>query len=194
MRSSLTRLVTVAGVLAGVAALSACGPGDDGPGEDAAAVTFRPVEAAVLVESAGDALPPEVEGHEAADWFAAGDCAAEAPTGEGFAAACSADGSEIFLLGATALDGTDVESVEVTRDDETGDAVTLTFSEAGTQALADLTEEAVGQPQPGNRIAIVVDGTVLASPVVQSAITNGLISVFGGTGDDVVQAIADALD
>ncbi|WP_062135067.1 SecDF P1 head subdomain-containing protein [Demequina aestuarii] len=194
MHSSLTRLVTVAGVLAGVAALSACGPGDDGPGEDAASVTFRPVEAAIQAGSSDGAVPPAVEGHRAADWFAAGDCAAPAPTGDDFVAACSADGSEIFLLGEAAVDGTDVESVEVTRDDDAGDAVNLTFSEAGTQGLTALTEAAVAQDEPGNRIAVVVDGTVLASPAVQSVITEGAISIIGDTGDDVAQAIADALD
>jgi hypothetical protein len=56
--------------------------------------------------------------------------------------------------------------------------ITLTLTQAGAQRMADITQYAGGE---GNRLAIVVDGKVLASAVVQAPITDGHFVITGFT-------------
>lgn len=129
---------------------------------------------------------------EAAEWFAAGDCAAEPVSNAEAAAGCSTDGSEIMVMGPVAIDGSHVESAEF-MEGESGDAVALMLDDTGTAALADLTQAAMEQTAPANRVAIVLDGEVVAAPTVAAPLTDGEVSIAGNTGDPNIRALADAL-
>jgi preprotein translocase subunit SecD len=80
---------------------------------------------------------------------------------------CSPDGTSEYLLGGLVLDSTGVRSAHAERDPVSRTwKVQLTCSPAAAAALATATASA-----SGSRLAITVDGTVLASPVVAGAIT-----------------------
>lgn len=68
-------------------------------------------------------------------------------------------------------------------------AVTLTLDSDGTSALASVTDELSGS---SGRIAVIVDGTIVATPTVSSKIENGKMNVAGGFTEDQAYAYAAA--
>lgn len=68
-------------------------------------------------------------------------------------------------------------------------AVTLTLDSDGTSALASVTNELSGS---SGRIAVIVDGAIVATPSVSSKIENGKMNVAGGFTEDQAYAYAAA--
>lgn len=68
-------------------------------------------------------------------------------------------------------------------------AVTLTLDADGTSALASVTDELSSS---SGQIAVIVDGTVVATPSVSSKIENGKMNVAGGFTEDQAYAYAAA--
>ena len=64
---------------------------------------------------------------------------------------------------------------------QSGWRVQFTLNRSGTKAFADATQKAVSQPSPQNQIAIVLDGVIESSPVVQGAITGGVGEITLGS-------------
>jgi hypothetical protein len=146
----------------------------------------------------GLGLPGSDDAVSAATWVAAGDCAAEPVTTPDVAAACSEDGTEVFLLGAVALDQSNIASVEQMDDQNADTTASLTFDESGSAALAKLTREATSLQEPRNRIAITIDGAVVSAPAVAEEITVGQVQIVGAetgvTGEESsIQALVDSV-
>jgi preprotein translocase subunit SecD len=80
----------------------------------------------------------------------------------------------------------------VSPDDGLTWVVDLTLDTDGTQGLETATMHALGV-QPEGQIATVVDGRVVAAPVVQAAIDSGRIELSGFTQDEA-QHLADQLN
>ncbi len=80
----------------------------------------------------------------------------------------------------------------VSPDDGLTWVVDLTLDADGTKGLESATNRALGV-QPEGRIATVVDGRVVAAPVVRAAIDSGRIELSGFTHDEA-QHLADQLN
>jgi preprotein translocase subunit SecD len=72
--------------------------------------------------------------------------------------------------------------------------VELTLDADGRRALATATKRAVDAPSPQDRIALVVNGRVLAAPVVQAPIHSGLVQMAGDFTPQGAQDIASSLN
>lgn len=104
---------------------------------------------------------------------------------------CSAeDGGgdrEKYLLDEAVLGGHDVDSAKAERDPTASGErflVTIIFDEEGKEEWAELSAD-----NAGKQVAIVVDGRLVAAPVVQEAITSGVVQVTG----DFTQTQAEKL-
>ncbi len=223
MNYSPSRMAAAAIALMTATTLAACSSGDDdgtAPATDVPVdvtasgvapeeVQFRRValaamdadQAAQMVDDTVDIatllaelnLEDSPSATEAVEWFSAGDCDATPVSTPEIATACSADGTEMFLMGPVAVDGTRVVEADYVENDDYGEAVNLTFDEAGTQALAALTEVATaGDGHPG-QIAIIVEGEVISAPTVHSVIVDGQVSIVSGSDSEVLHAVAAAL-
>jgi preprotein translocase subunit SecD len=99
---------------------------------------------------------------------------------------CSADGTEKYILGPVELSGTDIKSAQAQLQTNsqgiqtTTWEVQLNFTGGGTDRFGKVTERLVGLPDPRNRFAIEIDGTVIEAPTTQSAIVGGVASITGG--------------
>ncbi len=83
----------------------------------------------------------------------------------------------LYLRPEVVLQGLDIEKVSP---DETGDdryRLTLTLTPAGAKAMGDATEGNVGK-----RLAIVVDGEVIAAPVIRQVMRARRCSIAGVSG------------
>ncbi|MDX2849905.1 hypothetical protein PV342_15840 [Streptomyces sp. PA03-3a] len=160
-----------------------------------AVLVFRPV---VLVEPSGGgaSAPPSGPGDRSGPVpggaeYAALDCSVPSHRvdhqqgGTRWAVAC-AERAESgawakYLLGPAALSGTEISDAEAVLDTRstTGWQIRLTFDSGGARKFADLTGRLAAQLSPANQCAMVLDGTVLSAPLVNSAITGGTAVITG---------------
>jgi len=76
----------------------------------------------------------------------------------------------------TLLTGADLSTAKVSIDQSTSEPyVSVTFTDAGSRAFAELTEHNVGK-----RLAIVLDGNVYSAPVIRERIPSGQAQITGG--------------
>ncbi len=88
--------------------------------------------------------------------------------------------------------GANIERVTVDRESETSAnyAVNLQLDSEGTQAFAEASQDLVGDH---GQIVIILDGEVQSAPAVQSAITDGNVSITGGYSQADAQAMQTVL-
>lgn len=117
------------------------------------------------------------------------------PTGAanppGTTIACSPDGTSAYLLGALVLDSAGVTNARAVRDPISRTwKVLMTCTAAAAHALAAAMRQLAGQ-----RLALTVDGSVLASPVVAGVISGRTVEITAayaaGEADALVHAVAD---
>lgn len=90
----------------------------------------------------------------------------------------------------TNLSGSDLKSTSVEFEQNTGKPViSLTFSDEGAKKFAEITERLVGQP-----LAIVIDGNILQTPVVNEKIIGGQAQISGTFSLDEANAISTQLN
>jgi preprotein translocase subunit SecD len=87
------------------------------------------------------------------------------------------------IIGATAVKQTSTEYW----------GVTIVFNSVGAQALAEMTQRLVVAPEMQNRLGIVLDGELLASPNVTEAIFNGEVGLSGSFDEAEANSIAAQL-
>ena len=93
--------------------------------------------------------------------------------------ACDRDGLTKYHLAIAKVVGKDIKGANVSSDPTSGQIqVNLSFKGSGQDAWTKLTQEAYNQPAPTNQVAIVLDGVVISSPVIQSVI-NGDAQITG---------------
>ncbi|MEU1481804.1 protein translocase subunit SecD [Streptomyces sp. NPDC001668] len=100
-----------------------------------------------------------------------------------------------YLLGPAAVDGTEVKKAQAVFDTQTaaGWQVTMTFNGKGAKKFADVTGQLAKNPSPQNEFGIVLDGEVVSSPYVSSAITGGNAQISGSFTQDEAQNLANML-
>jgi preprotein translocase subunit SecD len=95
-----------------------------------------------------------------------------------------------YLMGPAELDGSEVKSAKAQLDSQSHEwTVMLDFTPAGRTAFAKSTARLARLVPPGNQLAMVLDGTIISAPSVQSAITGGQAQIAG----DFKQADAESL-
>ena len=100
-----------------------------------------------------------------------------------------------YLLGPAAVDGTEVKKAQAVFDTQTaaGWQVTMNFTNKGAKKFADITGQLAQKQQPQNEFGIVLDGEVVSSPYVQSAITGGQAQISGSFKQEEAQNLANML-
>ena len=124
--------------------------------------------------------------------FKCGDATHEDPTRP--VVACTEDGLQKFLLGPTAVRGQELSTASFgIPQGELAYAVTLNFNSTGTAQMAGLTSALVGQAEPRNMFAIVLDGIVESAATAQDRILNGEAIIRGGFTADSAAKLANVL-
>lgn len=109
---------------------------------------------------------------------------AEAAPAEGLVEAVVAGTSQkVYLHKAAALTGADIASAK-TAGGATDPAVELTFTEAGAKKAAKLSEDHAGRP-----VALVVDGKVLAAPVIRAKLGASVRLTGGFTAAEAAKLV-----
>ncbi|MEU2286188.1 protein translocase subunit SecD [Streptomyces sp. NPDC013178] len=100
-----------------------------------------------------------------------------------------------YLLGPAAVDGTEVDKAQAVFDTQTaaGWQVTMKFSSKGAKKFADITGKLAQNSPPQNEFGIVLDGEVVSSPYVNSAITGGQAQISGSFTQEEAQSLANML-
>lgn len=135
--------------------------------------------------------PTEADLQALAD-FTCGDPTHEDPTRT--LVACDESGSAKYLLGPTAIRGQDLETASFgIPQGDLAYAVTLSFNSEGATRLSDLTGTLVGNQDPRNMFAIVLDGIVESAATAQDKIANGEAIIRGSFDADSASALANVL-
>ncbi|MDO5676578.1 MAG: protein translocase subunit SecD [Propionibacteriaceae bacterium] len=124
--------------------------------------------------------------------FQCGDETHEDPTRA--LAACDEQGLQKYLLGPTVIRGQELSTASFGIPQ--GDlqyVVTLSFNSTGTAEMAELTGALVGQPEPSNMFAIVLDGVVESAASARDRIMNGEAVISGGFNAETSAALANVL-
>ncbi|MYW15979.1 protein translocase subunit SecD [Streptomyces sp. SID2955] len=100
-----------------------------------------------------------------------------------------------YLLGPAGVDGTEVKKAQAVFDTQgaSGWQVQMTFTSKGAKKFADITGELAKNQQPQNEFGIVLDGQVVSSPFVRTAITGGQAEISGSFKQEEAQNLANML-
>jgi preprotein translocase subunit SecD len=112
--------------------------------------------------------------------------------------ACSADGTEKFILGPAEVNGDQIANATSDQVQSAGGAtgqneVVLSFNSAGTTAFCNVTSRLVSLPSPRNQFGIVLDKQVISPPVAQASLCAGTASITGNFTPASAKALADQL-
>ncbi|QHC33285.1 protein translocase subunit SecD [Streptomyces sp. HF10] len=100
-----------------------------------------------------------------------------------------------YLLGPAGVDGTEVKKAQAVFDTQgaSGWQVQMTFNSTGAKKFADITGELAKNQAPQNEFGIVLDGEVVSSPYVSTAITGGQAEISGSFTQQDAQSLANML-
>jgi preprotein translocase subunit SecD len=112
--------------------------------------------------------------------------------------ACSADGTEKFILGPAEVNGDQIANATSDQVQSSGGStgqneVVLSFNSAGTTAFCNVTSRLVSLPSPRNQFGIVLDKQVISPPVAQASLCAGTASITGNFTPASAKALADQL-
>ncbi|MFE2097597.1 protein translocase subunit SecD [Streptomyces sp. NPDC059468] len=100
-----------------------------------------------------------------------------------------------YVLGPAAVDGTEVKKAAAVFDTQgaSGWQVQMTFTSSGSKKFANITGELAKNQSPQNEFGIVLDGQVVSSPFVQTAISGGQAEISGSFTQKEAQSLANML-
>jgi preprotein translocase subunit SecD len=108
--------------------------------------------------------------------------------------ACSKDGGARYILDKAAVRGTEVSGASAGVDQTTGEwVVSVDFKSQGANQFAKITGQITTAPEPRNQLAMVLDGLVISSPVIQEPIPGGRARISGSFNQQSSNALADQL-
>jgi protein-export membrane protein SecD len=103
---------------------------------------------------------------------------------------CSQDGTEVYLLDTSIIDGEEVADATSGLRAQSGEyVVSLEFTAAAAQKWADFTDENVG-----TQVAFVLDTEVVSAPRIQESITDGHTQISGSFTEQSANDLATTLD
>jgi preprotein translocase subunit SecD len=112
---------------------------------------------------------------------------------------CSTDGAAKYVLGPVEVEGTDIDTasaglVTTSSGATTGEwAVNLSLDGAGRKAFATSSTRLYGLESPRNQFAIVLDGSVVSAPAINSPITDGNAQITGSFTQNSATTLANQL-
>ncbi len=115
---------------------------------------------------------------------------------DAFVVACDQDGLAKYLLGPSAVQGTQISNAEAGLPQGAGVGqwlINMEFNGAGTSAFANLTRALAGLTPPANQLAIVLDGVVYSSPQVNGEIPDGRAVIEGNFTSETAKDLANVL-
>jgi len=113
---------------------------------------------------------------------------------------CSTDGLYKYLLGPVEVEGTDIAGATAGLQQTSTGATTNTWvvqldlDGAGTDAFRDTSTRLFGLESPRNQFAIVLDGTVVSAPSINSPITDGNAEISGSFTQESATTLANQLE
>lgn len=118
--------------------------------------------------------------------------------------ACDPQGNAKYILGPVEIPGTDIEDASYapatnSQGNATGGyAVNLQFNEQGTETFKQLSERLYGygqggQQDPRSQFAIVLDGSVVSAPTMNSVISDGKAQITGDFTEDEAKFLSEQL-
>ena len=108
--------------------------------------------------------------------------------------ACSKDGAARYILDKAAVRGTEISGATAGVDQTTGEwVVSVDFKSQGASQFAKITSEITTAPDPRNQLAMVLDGVVISSPVIEEAIPGGRARISGSFNQQSANELADQL-
>ncbi|WP_030023499.1 protein translocase subunit SecD [Streptomyces monomycini] len=109
--------------------------------------------------------------------------------------ACKDDGSQKYVLGPVAVEGTDVKDASAVFDSQQGQGwiVQMDFTGTGGKKFADITGKLAAKTQPQNQFAIVLDGAVVSDPRVSQQLNGGSATISGGFTQQTAEDLANML-
>ncbi|WP_026549855.1 protein translocase subunit SecD [Arthrobacter sp. Br18] len=115
--------------------------------------------------------------------------------------ACEPDSQGKYILGPVEVPGTDIDSASYGL--QTGSqgqtlntwAVNIDFNDEGTTTFREVTERlfAIGQGDPRNQFAILLDGRIVSAPTTNAVIPDGNPSISGNFTEESAAALAEQL-
>lgn len=111
--------------------------------------------------------------------------------------ACDTEEDKRHLLGASALDASDVEKATAEKPEGEGQwVINLSLTTEGSKALEKLTKKATSRDDgdPRQRFAIMADQDLLVAPISQAVITDGNAKISGDLTEQSARAIADDIN
>ncbi|MEU9502789.1 protein translocase subunit SecD [Streptomyces sp. NPDC048196] len=149
----------------------------------------------------GDQIPPALQKQlNALDCStkqgraAAGEQAAAAKPADPVVA-CNTEGTQKYVLGPVAVQGTDVKGAKAVFDSQQGQGwiVQMDFTSDGGKKFADITGKLATKAQPQNQFAIVLDGRVVSDPRVSERLNGGNATISGGFTQQSAQDLGNML-
>ncbi|MHA7156049.1 protein translocase subunit SecD [Arthrobacter sp. TMN-50] len=181
-----------------------------GPGQAPAAETPTPEEELpVPTAEPTDASDPNWITGELLSEFETLDCtspaalepAEEAAPPDEPMVACEPGTQGKYILGPVEVPGTDIDTADFgMQRSPQGQAlntwaVNIQFNAEGSQTFREVTERlfALGQGDPRNQFAIVLDGTIISAPTTNAVIPDGRPSISGSFTEESAAALAEQL-
>jgi preprotein translocase subunit SecD len=107
--------------------------------------------------------------------------------------ACNREGTVKYHLAVAKVVGKDIKGAGVGATPTTGEIeVNLRFKSSGQNRWTNLTKEAYNQTPPTNQVAIVLDGVVISSPVINGVINSDAV-ITGNFSQKEAQQLANNL-
>ena len=98
-----------------------------------------------------------------------------------------------YILGASKVEGSQVDSAQFSRDNGLGWITTIVFDGPGQAFFGELTTKIASLPSPQNQIAIVLDGKVVTAPRVDGPLTGGSVSIYGNFTREYASGLSNIL-
>ena len=98
-----------------------------------------------------------------------------------------------FILGASKVEGSQVDSATFSLSTGLGWITTINFDAKGQDYFGELTTRIATLPAPQNQIAIVLDGKVVTAPRVDGPLTGGNVSIYGSFTREYASGLANVL-
>ena len=98
-----------------------------------------------------------------------------------------------YILGASKVEGSQVESAQFSLDNGMGWITTIIFDNVGQAYFGELTTKIAPLPSPQNQIAIVLDGKVVTAPRVDGPLTGGNVSIYGNFTREYASGLSNIL-
>ena len=130
------------------------------------------------------------------DGAALAECVASAPPDAGIVLRGPEAAGAKYVLGPVIVGGSDVSRATARPEGPgLGWSVSVGLTADGTAALLGATEAVAGAADPRNRIAIIVDGTIVSTPAVMAPISSGAVVLTSGlTEADAESLVAGLTD